>query len=97
MQIVLVRHAKVLIENQNSTTANEMNRWVEEYSHAPIDSTLPKNEVVSLIQNSNYKIASSLYRTEASLSLLKIEAYEKNSLFDEIILDDLAQSSEAYL
>ena len=48
MQIVLIRHAKVLIENQNSTTANEMNRWVEEYNHAPIDSTLPKNEVVSL-------------------------------------------------
>ena len=94
MQIVLVRHAKVLIENQNSTSANEMNRWVEEYNHAPIDSTLPKNEVVSLIQNSNYKIVSSLYRTEASLSLLKIEAHEKNSLFDEI---DLPQTKGTWL
>ena len=94
MQIVLVRHAKVLMENQKSTNANEMNRWVEEYNHAPIDSRLPNSEVVSLIQNSNYKIASSLYRTEASLALLEIEPHEKNSLFNEI---DLPQTKGTWL
>lgn len=86
MQITLIRHAKVLIENKRKIPASQMKAWVEEYNHAPIDKMLPSKEIISLIKNADIVLASSLSRTNDSLDVIGINPQEKNSLFDELDL-----------
>ena len=88
MQIVLIRHAKVLLDSTKKITASEMNTWVEAYNHAPIDITLPSKEVVSHIKCADMVLASSLSRASDSLVVIGVEPTEKNSLFDEVALPE---------
>ncbi len=88
MKIILIRHAKVLLDSRQKITASQMNSWVEAYNHALIDRTLPGKEVISLIKDADIVLASSLLRTSDSLSVVGVEPIEKNSLFDEIDLPE---------
>jgi len=88
MKIILIRHAKVLLDNTQKKTASQMNTWVEAYNHAPIDITLPSKEVVSHIKCADMVLASTLSRTSDSLVVIGVEPTEKNSLFDEIDLPE---------
>ncbi len=88
MKIILTRHAKVLLENTQKITASQMNTWVEVYNHAPIDMTLPNEEVIRHIKDADIVLASSLTRKADSLELIEVEPTEKNSLFDEIELPE---------
>ena len=88
MKIILIRHAKVIIDSTKKITASEMNTWVEAYNHAPIDRRLPCNEVIELIKGADVVLASSLSRTSDSLAVIDVESTEKNSLFDEIALPE---------
>jgi len=65
-----------------------MNTWVEAYNHAPIDTTLPNQEVIHHIKGANMILASSLSRAADSLAVIGVEPREKNSLFDEIDLPE---------
>jgi len=65
-----------------------MNTWVEAYSHAPINTTLPKQEIIQHIKNAEVVLASSLSRTTNSLAIIGVEPTEKNSLFDEVALPE---------
>ena len=94
MKIILIRHAKVLLDNTQKITAFEMNTWVEAYNHAPIDITLPSKEVIRQIKGADVVLASSLSRTADSLAVIGVEPTEKNSLFDEI---DLPQAKGTWL
>jgi len=86
MKIILIRHAKVLLDSTKKITASEMNTWVEAYNHAPIDITLPRKEVISHIKGADIVLASNLSRTSDSLAVIDVEPTEKNSLFDEVVL-----------
>ena len=88
MQIILIRHAKVLLEKTEKITASQMNTWVEVYNHASIDITLPNQELIQHIKDAEVVLASSLSRTADSLKVIGVEPTEKNSLFDEIALPD---------
>ncbi len=94
MQITLIRHARVLLDNTQKITASQMNAWVEAYNYAPIDITLPSKEVVSHIKCADMVLASTLSRTSDSLAVTEVEPTEKNSLFDEI---DLPQAKGTWL
>lgn len=86
MKITLIRHAKVLLDNQTKVSASQMKAWVDEYNHAPIDKTKPSQDLIALVQNANVLIASSLSRSNDSLGLIDVVPSEKNSLFDEVDL-----------
>ncbi|HIQ27192.1 MAG TPA: hypothetical protein EYH42_01660 [Sulfurovum sp.] len=86
MKIILIRHAKVLLESKEKISASQMNIWVEKYNNAPIDTTLPSKEVIQRINDAHFVLASSLSRTVDSLEVIGVEPIEENSLFDEIDL-----------
>jgi len=88
MQIILIRHAKVLLDNTQKITASQMNIWVEAYNHAPIDIILPSKEVIRHIKEADVVLASSHSRAADSLAVIGVEPTEKNSLFDEIDLPE---------
>ncbi len=88
MQIVLIRHAKVLLSNTQKITASQMNAWIGAYNNASIDTTPPSKEVIHYIRSANIVLASNLSRTTDSLAVIGVEPTEKNSLFNEIDLPD---------
>ena len=88
MKITLIRHAKVLLDSTKKITASQMNTWVEAYNHAPIDTTLPNQEIIQHIKSADIVLASSLSRTFDSLAVIDVVPTEKNSLFDEIDLPE---------
>lgn len=88
MQIVLIRHAKVLLSNTQKITASQMSAWIEAYNNASIDTTPPSKEVIHYIKSANIVLASNLSRTTDSLAVIGVEPTEKNSLFNEIDLPE---------
>jgi len=86
MKIILIRHARVLIEDSAKISASQMQTWVDSYNVSPIDTALPKSEVVTLIKDADVVIVSSLSRTRDSLKVIDIVPMEQNSLFDELDL-----------
>jgi broad specificity phosphatase PhoE len=88
MTILLVRHAKVVINQRKKMTAQEMKEWIKEYNHGFVSHEVPKEKVTNHLKYAKIIIASSLSRTEDSLKLIGLKAKEKNSLFDEIELPE---------
>jgi len=86
MKIILIRHAKVLIEDSAKISASQMQAWVDSYNVSSIDPSLPKNEVIMLIKNADTVLASSLSRTRDSLKVIDVVPMEQNSLFNELDL-----------
>jgi len=84
MQITLVRHAKVLINSNKKVDINGFREWLKNYNIAPIDATLPTNEVVNIIKNSNYIATSSLKRAKESLKIIGFKANEESVIFKEL-------------
>ena len=61
-----------------------MRACVEQYNQAPIDRTLPSDEVIEHIKTADVVLASSLSRSADSLDMIGVKATEKNRLFDEL-------------
>ena len=83
MTITLIRHAKVLAQEDTKLHASEVPEWVEHYNTAPVEETLPKDTVIQQIKRANIVVASSLSRTHDSLALLGVEPSMRDSVFDE--------------
>ena len=85
MQIVIVRHAKVKIESIGALDASAMNRWLEAYDAAEIETVLPEEESMKhLVEESRFLVCSQLPRTSASLKVLGKSADLHDAVFDEI-------------
>ena len=83
-EITLIRHAKVDIDNSKKIDAQALQQWVEEYDVAPIHSeSLPSKETVVLAQTADVLVTSTLSRAIDSASVLGVEVYEQNKLFNE--------------
>jgi len=83
-QITLIRHAKVDIDNSQKIDARSLQKWVEEYDTAPIDTeSLPTQETVVLVQNADILLTSTLRRASDSAKVLGVNVYEQNRLFNE--------------
>ncbi|MCB4743989.1 MAG: hypothetical protein LGB05_08000 [Sulfurovum sp.] len=93
-QIILIRHAKVLMDNSIKLKASEMMAWVESYNHAPIEKTLPTQEAIRQIKSTNVILASTLSRTRDSLDVIGVTPKEQNALFDEA---DIPQAKGNFL
>lgn len=83
MTITLIRHAKVLAQEDKKLYASEVPKWVEHYNVAPIEETLPDGAVTEQIKRANVVVASSLSRTHDSLALSGVEPHARDSIFDE--------------
>ena len=89
MQIILIRHAKVLINYNKKIKADDINSWINIYNNSPIDKSLPDINTLKDIKNSHYLVVSNLKRTKESLELIDLTPNELKSLFNEIELIDI--------
>lgn len=89
MKIILIRHAKVLLDSTQKLTASQMKRWVERYNHAAIDTIVPSKKVIQHIKNADMVLASTHSRTSDSLAVIEVVPTEINSLFNEVALPEV--------
>ena len=84
MKIVIMRHAKVLIENRK-IYANELKSVVEEYDKAPIDKHIQNNEEIQkIVAEVEFFVSSGLRRSLDSLALLGKKADYVDLIFAEV-------------
>jgi len=83
VQIILIRHAKVLINSDTKIFAKDMQEWVKSYNQAKIDTTMPSKEVIELINGANFLVSSTLKRSIDSLKLLGKEPNLSSPIFNE--------------
>ena len=85
MQIILVRHAKVLMPDPTPLYASEMRAWVHAYDHAPIEIDIPhKEQLVALATQSACLVCSGHGRSIGSLALLGAIPERQERIFDEV-------------
>ena len=83
-QIILIRHAKVDIDNSQKMGSLELSHWVDTYDIAPIDTnSLPSEQTKVLVQSADVVLTSTLRRAIDSAGVLDAEVHEKNSFFNE--------------
>ena len=83
-QIILIRHAKVDIDNSQKIGSLALQNWVNDYDTAPIHTeSLPSTETVRLVQSADVVVTSTLGRAIDSAKVLGVEVVEENSLFNE--------------
>jgi len=89
-QIVLIRHAKVDIDNTNKIDSLSLKKWVELYDSAPIASnSQPTDDTIALAQNANVMVTSTLRRAIDSAKVLGVEVHTQNALFNEAAIPEI--------
>jgi len=90
-QIILIRHAKVDIENNPKMTSASLKKWVELYDSSNIHAkSLPMQETIALAQSSDVLVTSSLNCAIDSAKVMNVDIYESNSIFNEAQIPSLS-------
>ncbi|HFQ61415.1 MAG TPA: histidine phosphatase family protein [Epsilonproteobacteria bacterium] len=83
-QIILIRHAKVDIDNTIKIDAEALKKWVESYDIAPIVAdSLPPEQTIILAKEADIVVSSTLRRAIDSAHVLGVKIEEQNALFNE--------------
>lgn len=83
-QIILIRHAKVNIDNTQTIVSSALKDWVERYDVAEIHpESQPMQKVRDLVLSADAVVTSSLRRAVDSAKLLDLDVYEQNTIFNE--------------
>lgn len=83
-QITLIRHAKVDSDNSKKIDSLSLKTWVKDYNSVPIHpESLPSKETIALVQSADVILTSTLRRAIDSASVLEVDVYEQNKLFNE--------------
>jgi len=83
MQIVLIRHAKVLIDSDTKIYAKDMQEWVKQYDLAEVEQTLPSEDIIELTKSANIVLSSKLRRSADSLAIVGAKADISDPIFNE--------------
>ena len=86
-KIILIRHAQVDIDNSKKVDSQTLQEWIELYDHAPIvKESLPTEITITLAQDADVVVTSTLSRAIDSAKVLGVEVSEENSLFNEALI-----------
>ena len=89
-QIILIRHAKVDIENSKKIDAVSLKNWVKMYDNAEIYvDSLPTQKTRDLVDQADIVVTSKLQRTIATAKVLGANIYESNALFNEADIPEI--------
>lgn len=89
-KIILIRHAKVDIDNTQKISANLMRQWVKEYDMAELcRESKPGQETIEAVENTDVVVTSALKRAIDSANVLGTDIYERNALFNEAAIPDV--------
>ena len=90
-QIILIRHAKVDIDNSQPIKSSSLKHWVERYDMAEIHpESQPTQKVRNLVLSADAVVTSSLRRAIDSAKLLDIDIYEQNTIFNEAKIPEVS-------
>ena len=88
--ILLIRHAKVEIDDRQRIDSASLNAWVQSYDNACIcTESLPSDETIALVQGTEFVLSSTLKRAIDSAKVLGVELAEKNPLFNEAAIPQI--------
>ena len=89
-QIILIRHAKVDIDNSQKIASTLLKNWVEAYDMADICSESKPTQVsIDVVNSADVVITSSLRRAIDSAKVLGADIYESNAIFNEALIPDV--------
>jgi broad specificity phosphatase PhoE len=89
-QIILIRHAKVDIDNSEKIESTVLKNWVKAYDMANIHAdSLPKQETKDAVNSVNVLVTSSLRRAVDSAKVLDADIYESNAIFNEAQIPEI--------
>ncbi len=89
-QIILIRHAKVDMDNTQKISSLSMKDWVKTYDMAELCSeSKPTQKIIDVVKNRDVVITSSLKRAIDSANVLGTDIYESNALFNEASIPDV--------
>ncbi len=89
-QIILIRHAKVDIDNIQKISSLSMKNWVKAYDMADICSeSKPTQKTIDVVKNTDVIVTSSLKRAIDSLNSLGADIYESSAIFNEASIPDV--------
>ena len=89
-QILLIRHAKVDIDNTKKIDVQSLKNWVESYDTAPIVAdSLPPEQTVTLAKKADVMVTSTLRRAIDSAKVLGVEVHMQNVLFNEAAIPEI--------
>ena len=90
-QIILIRHARVDIDNSKKIDSLALQKWIELYDSAPIArESLPSKETKDLVQKADIVVTSTLQRAKDSAMVLGVKIYSQNALFNEAFIPQIA-------
>jgi len=83
-RIILVRHARVAMDEMERIAASELPGWVARYDRADIDSgSEPPRETREAVSGVDYVLTSELKRTKVSAWMLGLQVDESDPVFNE--------------
>jgi broad specificity phosphatase PhoE len=83
-QIILIRHAKVDIDNSQAIDASSLKNWVDRYDIADIHfDSKPTQKTSAMVGSVSVLVTSSLKRTIDSAKVLGADIYESSAIFNE--------------
>ncbi|RLA70371.1 MAG: hypothetical protein DRG09_03400 [Epsilonproteobacteria bacterium] len=89
-QIILIRHAKVDIDNTQKIIAASMKNWVKAYDIAELCSeSKPTQKTIDVVKRTDVVVTSALKRAIDSAKVLGTDIYESNALFNEASIPDV--------
>ena len=89
-QIILIRHAKVDIDNSQKIDSLALKNWVKAYDMANIHvDSLPTQETRNIAKYADVLVTSSLKRAVDSAKVLGVETFERNALFNEALIPEI--------
>jgi len=89
-QIILIRHAKVDIDNSQKIDSVSLKNWVETYDTANIHAdSLPSEETIAMSKNADVVLTSLLKRAIDSAQVLDVAVYENNAIFNEALIPEV--------
>ena len=89
-KIVLIRHARVDINNSTTFYAYELQEWIKQYNKANIDTqNRPSQKLIGMAKNADFILSSNLKRAIDSALVLGVKPMEKNEIFNELPIPNI--------
>ena len=89
-QIILIRHAKVDMDNSQKIASTSMKHWVKAYDMAELcTESKPTQKTIDVVNSVEVVVTSSLKRAIDSANVLGPDIYESNAIFNEASIPDV--------
>ena len=84
MRIILVRHGKPDISQEELVLGKDFGNWIDQYNAAELDLSLaPSGELITVLKDSGIVVCSTLKRSLDSAKTLEIKNYQSEARFRE--------------